>query len=98
MKTFYVYILANRRKGAIYIGVTNHLQRRVLEHRAGTAESFTRKYSIKDLVYYEYTENINDAIAREKQLKNWHRQWKFNLIEQNNPDWKDLYTELFETV
>lgn len=91
MKNYYVYILTNKKNGALYIGVTSNLIKRIQEHRIKVVKGFTEKYSIHQLVYYEQTENINHAIAREKALKKWNRQWKINLIEKENPNWKDLY-------
>ena len=91
---YYVYIMASKRNGTLYIGVTNHLIRRVYEHKNGLLEGFTKKYKIDNLVYYELTTTIESAIKREKQLKKWNRQWKINLIEKNNPEWDDLYSEL----
>ena len=90
MKEFYVYILASKARGTLYIGLTNNLARRDFEHAQGQAKSFTQKYNVKRLVYYETLNNSTEAIAREKQLKNWHRQWKINLIESMNPSWQDL--------
>lgn len=90
MKTYYIYILASKARGTLYIGVTNDLARRLFEHRQGLTVGFTKRYNIKRLVYYESTESIETAIAREKQLKRWHRQWKINLIESTNPQWKDI--------
>lgn len=90
MNSYHVYILASKSRGTLYIGVTNDLQRRYTEHQIGSADSFTKKYQVKRLVHYEATDNIEAAIKREKQLKNWHRQWKINLIEASNPQWKDL--------
>lgn len=90
MNSCYVYILSSKPRGALYIGVTNELKRRYAEHLSGDADSFTKKYKVIHLVYYEETENIEAAIKREKQLKNWRRQWKINLIEATNPQWKDL--------
>lgn len=89
-KTYYVYILASKRNGTLYIGVTNDLARRVWEHREGLAEGFTKKYGIKTLVYYEAFDNINAAIDREKRLKKYKREWKINLIQQQNVEWRDL--------
>jgi putative endonuclease len=80
--------------GTLYIGVTNNLRRRVYEHKNGLIEGFTKKYNVNRLVYYEQTENIEGAIQREKRLKKWNRQWKIELIEQINPDWKDLFYDL----
>ena len=85
----FTYILSNRRKGALYIGVTNDLQRRLFEHRHAR-KGFTSRYKVYRLVYFEEYHNIADAIAREKQLKRWHRAWKINLIESVNPGWRDL--------
>jgi putative endonuclease len=90
MKTYYIYILASKRNGTIYIGMTNDLARRVYEHKSGLMEGFTKKYSIDKLVYYESTTDVNAAILREKRLKKWKRQWKIELIEKSNPNWRDL--------
>jgi putative endonuclease len=90
MGLYYVYILASARNGTLYIGVTNNLQKRVSEHRSGLMDGFTEKYKVHKLVYYESTSGIESAIRREKQLKEWHRQWKMTLIESKNPEWKDL--------
>ncbi len=89
-KNYYVYILASKRNGTLYIGVTNDLSRRVWEHREGIASKFTRKYAVKMLVYFETFGDVNVAINRETRLKKYKREWKLNLIEQKNPDWKDL--------
>lgn len=85
MKSYYVYILASKENGTLYIGVTNDLQRRVEEHKTGAVESFTKKYAVHSLVYYEQTESVEVAINREKQLKNWERKWKLELINKANP-------------
>ena len=90
MNNYYVYILTNQARGTLYIGVTNALDRRFGEHLSGGARSFTNKYTLKRLVYMEQTESIETAMLREKQLKKWHRQWKINLIERDNPHWQDL--------
>lgn len=90
MKDYYIYILANKARGTIYIGVTNNVSRRIQEHFDSTTNSFTHKYNLKRLVYLEQTQNIEMAIQREKQLKHWRRQWKINLIESQNPYWQDL--------
>ena len=82
--------MASKPRGTIYIGVTNSLDRRIYEHKTGGVEGFTKEYNVNKLVYFEETRSIYDAIRREKQLKNWHRQWKINLIESVNPNWKDL--------
>ena len=92
--SFYVYILSNKPKGVLYIGVTSNLPRRVYEHKQKTIEGFSKKYNLTMLVYAEEYKNPNEAIAREKQLKNWHRHWKINLIETINPSWNDLYHTL----
>lgn len=94
MKQYYVYILASKKNGTLYIGVTNNLARRVYEHKEGLIEGFTKKYNVKRLVYYEITYDINEAIKREKALKKWLRKWKIELIEKMNPEWKDLYNEI----
>jgi len=88
--TYYVYILASKRNGTLYIGVTNDLQRRIYEHKNNLIKGFTQKYDIHNLVYYEETNDINLAIERENNLKNWKRKWKIELIEKSNPTWKDL--------
>jgi putative endonuclease len=89
-KTYFVYIAANKPGGILYIGITNDLSRRIEEHSLGIENSFTKKYNVHILVYYETTENIVSAIAREKQLKHWNRSWKIRLIKTENPQWKDL--------
>ncbi len=83
-------MLASKYNGTIYIGVTNNIVSRTDQHKSNEIESFTKKYNVHRLVYYEDTDNIFDAIAREKQLKNWHRPWKIALIERDNPKWQDL--------
>ena len=87
---YYVYIMANNKNGTIYVGVTNDIRRRADEHKTGIFKGFTNKYDLKRLVYFEETESIDAAIAREKQLKNWKRDWKLDLIEKVNPNWADL--------
>lgn len=96
MKTYYVYILASQARGTLYIGVTNDLIKRVWQHKHKEMDGFTKEYGVDRLVYFEYTESIEAAIAREKQLKNWHRDWKINLIERENPYWVDLYSNLIK--
>ena len=86
-----VYILASKRNGTLYIGVTSDLVKRIWEHRNSTAEGFTRRYGVYDLVWYELHETMDSAIHREKDLKEWKRAWKLELIEGGNPDWLDLY-------
>ena len=91
MRTYYVYILASKARGTLYVGVTDNLLRRNFEHSSEmNQQSFTKRYDVKRLVYYETTNIIHDAIKREKQLKNWHRQWKINLIESVKPKCEDL--------
>lgn len=87
---FWVYILFDKRAGGTYIGVTNNLPQRVLEHKKGIVPGFAHDNGIDKLGYFEYYKYVNNAIAREKNLKNWHRKWKYDLIETMNPDWKDL--------
>ena len=94
MKQYYVYILASRKNGTLYIGVTNDLRKRVYEHKEKLVEGFTEKYDVHNLVYYEAYCDVVDAIAREKQLKKWNRKWKLQLIEGKNSEWKDLYSEI----
>jgi putative endonuclease len=94
LKQYYVYILASKKDGTLYIGVTNDLIRRVYEHKNDLVDGFTRKYGVHDLVYYEIYDHINDALIREKRLNKWRRQWKIKLIEEDNPVWKDLYDGL----
>ena len=94
MKQYYVYIMASKRNGTLYIGVTNDLVRRVYEHKNKLVKGFTAKYNVNQLVYFESTPEIESAILREKQLKKWKRKWKLELIEKMNPGWKDLYEEL----
>ena len=90
MKKYHVYILSNQRRGTIYVGVTSNLFQRMQQHKSKAVEGFTKRYSLDQLVYAEYFTSIQDALKREKQLKNWHRHWKIELIEKNNPEWQDL--------
>ena len=94
MKLYYVYILASKRNGTLYIGVTNDLIRRVYEHKNDIIDGFTKKYKVHMLVYYELANDIYNAIQREKRIKKWERKWKMELIEEMNPDWHDLYEDL----
>jgi putative endonuclease len=94
MKDYFVYILASKIGGTIYVGVTNDLVRRVYEHQQKLAEGFTKKYGVSKLVYYEVHSDIEAAITREKQLKKWNRSWKVRLIEETNPNWDDLYRSI----
>jgi putative endonuclease len=89
-----VYLLASGKNGTLYVGVTNNLIRRVHEHKEGLVEGFTGKYAVKDLVWFESTPSIEAAIHKEKQIKNWKREWKIGLIEKENPHWRDLYPDL----
>jgi putative endonuclease len=93
-KLYYVYMLASRRNGTLYTGVTNDIGRRVWEHKSDLVEGFTKKYGVHILVWYETHEDINTAIAREKQIKRWNRAWKIRLIEKENSGWNDLYEKL----
>jgi putative endonuclease len=94
MKNYFVYIMASKKLGVLYIGITSNLKRRVYEHKNDIFDGFTKKYLVHKLVYFESTSDINAAIAREKQLKAWKRQWKIDLIEKENPDWNDQYDDL----
>jgi putative endonuclease len=91
MKTYYVYNMASKRNGTLNIGVTNNLPQRIWEHKNDVHEGFTKKYGVHRLVWYEATTDVAAAIQREKQMKKWRRQWKINLIEEENPNWDDLY-------
>ena len=93
MRQYYVYILASKKNGTLYIGVTNNLLRRAHEHKNCLFGGFTQKYRVYNLVFYETFSNIREAIAAEKQMKKWKRQWKIQLIEQSNPQWRDLYCD-----
>ena len=93
---YYVCILASKKNGTLYIGVTNDLEVRVLQHKQKTNEGFTSKYDVGLLVYFETFQYVNDAIKREKQLKKWNRQWKINLIEEENKDWNDLSLDWYD--
>lgn len=91
---YYVYILASRKRGTLYIGVTNDIARRGWEHKQGNGSQFTDKYDVDKLVYVETFDDIAFAIQREKTLKKWPRQWKIRQIEKDNPEWRDLYDDL----
>jgi putative endonuclease len=93
-KNFFVYMLASARSGTLYIGVTSNLVKRIWEHREGLADGFTKKYGVKQLVWFESHGDAVSAITREKQLKKWNRAWKINLIQQKNPYWRDLYDDI----
>jgi len=90
LRSYYVYILASKKNGTLYVGITNDLERRVFEHRYEIVPGFTKRYGVKTLVYFEETNDVINAIEREKQLKWWKRRWKIELIESQNPGWKDL--------
>jgi putative endonuclease len=92
--TYWVYILASKPGGTLYVGVTNNLLRRVYEHREDLVESFTKRYQVKMLVYFEAHETISGALQREKNIKHWSREWKIDLIVASNPGWRDLYDEI----
>jgi putative endonuclease len=93
-REFFVYILASCRNGTLYVGVTNDLASRTFAHREGRGAIFTKRYGVGLLVYYESYQDVGEAIAREKTLKKWRRPWKLQLIEANNPQWRDLYESL----
>ncbi|NHZ87083.1 MAG: GIY-YIG nuclease family protein [Planctomycetia bacterium] len=94
-KSYYVYILASKRNGTLYTGVTNNLERRVYEHKNKLVKGFTKKYNVHKLVYYEETNEVNAALLYEKRIKKWNRAWKIRLIEKDNPEWKDLAEHWF---
>ena len=94
VKQYYVYILASRRNGTLYIGISSDLLKRTYQHKNDLLAGFSKKYQVHDLVHYEQFGGANAAIAREKQLKVWKRKWKLELIEKTNPGWKDLYKEI----
>ena len=94
MKAGFVYILAGKRNGTLYSGVTSDLPKRVAQHKQDAGKGFTSKYSVHSLVWFETHWDIVEAIRREKQIKAWHRKWKLRLIEETNPDWRDLYDDI----
>ena len=94
MNTYYVYIMASKKNGTLYIGVTNNLIKRIYERKNDLFDGFTKKYGVHKLVYFEETNDIHSAIYREKRLKKWKRRWKIDLIKKINANWKDLYDEL----
>ncbi len=89
-KDYFVYVLASKRNGTLYTGITSNLRKRIGEHKNGAIEGFTKKYSVHILVHYEHYSDVNTALAREKQIKKWNRAWKLELIEKENPTWRDL--------
>jgi putative endonuclease len=93
-RIYYVYILANKKNGTLYVGVTNNLVRRVLDHKDKVIKGFTGKYNVDKLMYFEMHKYVNDAIRRESNIKAWKRAWKIRLIEEQNKEWKDLFNEL----
>lgn len=93
-RSYNVYIMASKRNGTLYVGLTSNLAQRIWQHKQGTFDGFTKKYNVKLLMYYEIYQEINTAIEREKRLKKWNRKWKIELIEKDNPQWKDLYDNL----
>lgn len=95
-ENFYVYILSSQKNGTLYIGVTSNLIQRIYQHKEGQVDGFTKKYGVKTLVYYEIHQTAESAIMREKQIKEWKRNWKLELIEKSNPHWLDLYQEVIE--
>ena len=94
MKAYYVYLMASKKNGTLYIGVTNNLLERTRQHKCNIIEGFTKKYNVHNLVYYEVFQDIYSAIEREKQMKKWKREWKIELIDKSNHKWNDLYYEL----
>ncbi len=94
MRVDYVYMLASEKNGTLYAGVTNNLAKRVCEHKNNLIEGFTKKYNVKDLVYFETYDCIDSAILREKRMKKWRRVWNVKIIESMNPEWNDLYDEI----
>jgi len=90
-----VYVLASKRNGTLYTGVTSNLVKRIWEHKNNVVEGFTQKYGVHTLVWYEMHETMDIAIQREKNIKNWKRAWKLKMVEKINPQWRDLYPELF---
>ena len=91
---YYVYLLASDRNGTLYLGVTNDIVRRVFEHKSKTVPGFTKRYAVDKLVWFEIFDDPTSAIAREKELKKWRREWKVRLIEEQNPQWIDLYPQI----
>jgi putative endonuclease len=97
MREYYVYILASRKNGTLYVGMTEDLAKRMVRHKGGQANEFTAKYDVLKLVYYEKHKSLEEAVKREKQLKKWRRQWKIILIEKQNHEWQDLFGEVINT-
>jgi putative endonuclease len=95
MKQYFVYVMASQKNGTLYVGITDNIVRRVSEHKSGIGSVFVSRHKVTNLVYYEHTSSIDAAINREKRLKRWNREWKLQLIESVNPNWRDLTGELF---
>lgn len=93
MKSYWIYILASKKNGTLYIGITSDLLRRVYEHKEKLIDGFTKKYNVTQLMYVEEFQDVADAIRREKSIKKWNREWKTRLIEEQNPNWRDLYED-----
>jgi putative endonuclease len=93
-KQYYIYILASKRNGTLYIGATDDLIKRTFQHKNGLVDGFTKKYNVHLLVYFESTTDLNSMTLREQQMKKWKRQWKINVIEKENPEWNDLYKNI----
>ena len=94
-KSYYIYILASKKNGTLYTGITNNLERRIFEHKNNLIKGFTKKYNVHRLVYYEETNDVNEALLFEKRIKKWNRAWKIELIEEENPNWDDLAKDWF---
>ena len=94
MSEYYVYIVTNKKEGALYTGVTSNLIQRVYQHKKSVVDCFTSKYKLDKLVYYEQHDDIHEAIKREKRIKRWYRKWKIELIEKDNKNWQDLYFQI----
>ena len=97
-RQYYVYILASRRKGTLYTGLSNSLLHRIPQHRGGMEKGFTNKYGVHRLVWYRALGDIRETIAMEKRIKRWRRQWKIELIEESNPEWRDLHPQLLDEM
>jgi putative endonuclease len=93
-KQYYVYLITNERYGTLYVGVTNDLVRRIHEHKEGVVAGFAKQHGLTQLVWYEAHQDVLAAITREKVIKRWRRDWKTNLIQESNPEWRDLYSEI----
>lgn len=97
VKTYYVYLLASKKHGTLYVGVTSNLEQRMYQHKNTIAEGFTKKYGVKNLVWFDQTFDVYEAFNKEKQIKKWKRQYKINLIETFNPEWRDLSLEFMDS-